>query len=259
MIENQSGSNGSLSGSVSVSGANFTLANDASFNLPPGQSKFFTIRFSPTSSGAASGAIAVTHNANNQSSPASVSLGGNGEDRTNAIGTLILSAWQAFEAKDYNSAETGFDNAINVARRSSRYDSLHAEAESGRGWSKAYKRNFAAAKDDFTKALAHPQRRPRTELNAKAGLALVHHALNEFAAAIQRALEVLGASPSYVFEHDNKVTHQRIRLLLAQSYYTTGDFQKAAAQLDILDPAGAPHSTDPETLLKQIQDLWGKI
>jgi tetratricopeptide (TPR) repeat protein len=218
IIQNQSSSNANLSGNLSVTGTNFSLTStDVSFNLPPGQTRAFTVRFSPASIGTASGAIAVAHNANNQAGPGNVALSGNGEDRLSEIGTQIQSAWQAFEAKDYDSAETRFGNAINLASRSFRYDSLHAEAEGGRGWTRAYKRNFTGAKDDFTKALTHAQRQPRTDLNTKAGLALVYHALNEFPAAIQRALEVLNASQNYIFEHDNKVTHQRVRLVLAQS------------------------------------------
>jgi len=259
VVENLSNSNGSLAGNLSVSGPNFSIAGDATFNVSPGQTKSFVIRFSPTSTGAFSGSIAITHNANNQTSPASITLNGAGDDKAAAIKTLIQSGWQAFAAKDYANAEARFGQAIPLAQLSVIYDSLHAEALSGRGWAKAYRRNFFPAKNDFTESLTHAKRGVRTDLSAKAGLALVHHALNEFAAAIPRALEVVNSSPNYAFEHDAKVTFKRLRLLLAQSYYTLGDFPKAAEQLDILDPPGRPHSTDPVILLQQIQDWWGKI
>jgi hypothetical protein len=48
------------------------------------------------------------------------------------------------------------------------------------------------------------------------------------------------------------VTVKRVRLLLVQSYFANGQFAQAAAQLDMFDPARAPHSAEPPILLGTI-------
>jgi tetratricopeptide (TPR) repeat protein len=179
--------------------------------------------------------------------------------RADSIKTFIKEGWQLFEAGNYEDAENRFNLAVSLARTDSYFDSLLAEAESGRGWTRAYKRDFSLAKNDLLNSIANPEAGPETVLNSNSGLALVHHIFNEFTSAIQKANEVLNKDPDYVFSHDTKVNYKRLHLLLAQSYYSIGDFKKAAEQLDILDPANAPHSTDPAELLKQIQEMWEKI
>ncbi|CUT00498.1 choice-of-anchor D domain-containing protein [Candidatus Kryptobacter tengchongensis] len=259
VIKNGNNSTGRLTGALNVSGNGFSLQGATQFNLSPGESLSVYVRFAPASDGAFAGALSITHNATNLSSPLTIQLNGNGDATINQIVSLIQSGWQSFSNKNYNDAFTKFDQAVSLARTNSRYDSLQAEAECGRGWSRAYNREFQLAKNDLLSALAHQSASQNVTLNSKAGLAFVHHALNEFSSAIQRALEVLNANPNYVFVYDNRVYHKRLRLVLAQSYYTLGDFQNAASQLDIIDPAGAPHSTDPTVLLRQIQEMWSRL
>lgn len=259
IIKNGNNSTGKLTGALNISGAGFSLQGATQFNLSPGESLLVYVRFAPTSDGAFAGALSITHNATNLSSPLTIQLNGNGDATINQIISLIQSGWQSFSGKNYNDAFTKFDQAISLARTSSRYDSLQAEAECGRGWSRAYRREFQLAKNDLLNALAHQSVSQNVSLNSKAGLAFVHHALNEFPSAIQRALEVLNVNSNYVFTYDNRVYYKRLRLVLAQSYYTLGDFQNAARQLDIIDPAGAPHSTDPTILLRQIQEMWVRL
>ncbi len=258
-IKNQSSSTGRLTGTLSVSGTGFSLSSASQFNLAPGESLIAYVRFIPTSEAVYSGTLTINHNATNLSSPSTVQLKGNGDATILQIISLIQSGWQSFSNRDYNDAFNKFDQAVSLARTSSRYDSLQAEAECGRGWARAYNRNFSLAKNDLLASLAHQSIAQRVSLNSKAGLAFVHHALNEYASAIQRALEVLNVNQNYVFEYDQRVYYKRLRLVLAQSYYSLGDFQNAAKQLDIIDPANAPHSTDPVTLLKQIQDMWSRL
>ncbi|MFN3135874.1 MAG: choice-of-anchor D domain-containing protein [Candidatus Kryptonium sp.] len=259
VIKNQSNSAGRLSGAISISGNGFSIQGATQFNLSPGDSLIVYVRFTPTSDGAFSGALSITHNATNLSSPLTVQLLGNGDAMIFQIISLIQSGWQSFSNKDYNGAFTKFDQAVSLSRTSSRYDSLRAEAECGRGWSRAYKREFSLARNDLLNSLAHQSVSQSVSLNSKAGLAFVHHALNEFSSAIQRALEVLNVNPNYVFAYDSRVYYKRLRLVLAQSYYTLGDFKSAAQQLDIIDPAKAPHSTDPTILLRQIQEMWNRL
>lgn len=259
VIKNQNNSAGRLTGTVSVSGNGFSIQGATQFNLSPGDSFTIYVRFTPTADGAFNGTLSITHNATNLSSPLTVQLTGNGDATINQIISLIQSGWQSFSNRNYDDALTKFDQAVSLSRASSRYDSLQAEAECGRGWSRAYRREFSLAKSDLLNSLAHQSVSQSVSLNSKAGLAFVHHASNEFSSAIQRALEVLNVNPNYVFAYDNRVYHKRLRLVLAQSYYTLGDFQSAAQQLDIIDPAGAPHSTDPIILLRQIQDMWSRL
>ncbi len=191
--------------------------------------------------------------------PNEVQLSGSGDETILKIINLIQSGWQLFTARNYDGALVKFDSAVTLARTNTIYDSLQASAECGRGWTRAYRREFSLAKNDLLNSLAHQSTSQSVKLNSKAGLSLVHHALNEFPSAIQRALEVLNDNANYVFEYDNRVYHKRLRLVLAQSYYTLGDFRNAALQLDIIDPAGAPHSSDPIILLRQIQEMWSRL
>jgi len=259
IVKNERNSTGRLNGSVNVSGAGFSVQGSSQFNLAPGESISVVIRFAPTSGSNYSGKVVITHNATNIQSPYEVQLSGSGDETILKIINLIQSGWQLFTARNYDGALVKFDSAVTLARTNTIYDSLQASAECGRGWTRAYRREFSLAKNDLLNSLAHQSISQNVKLNSKAGLSLVHHALNEFSAAIQRALEVLNENANYVFEYDNRVYHKRLRLVLAQSYYTLGDFQNAAKQLDIIDPAGAPHSTDPVVLLKQIQDMWSRL
>ena len=78
------------------------------------------------------------------------------------------------------------------------------------------------------------------------------YSLNDFASAITYSNAVLTDNPSYTFTHDVRVTAKRLRLLLVQSYYANGQFSSAASQMDVIDPARAPHSSDPSILLASI-------
>ncbi len=258
-IKNEQRSSGRLNGSINVSGSGFSVQGVSQFNLAPGESISVVIRFAPTSGTSYSGKVVITHNATNSQSPYEVPLSGNGDEAILKIINLIQSGWQLFTARNYDGALVKFDSAVTLARTNTIYDSLQASAECGRGWTRAYRREFSLAKNDLLNSLAHQSVSQSVKLNSRAGLSLVHHALNEFPSAIQRALEVLNDNPNYVFQYDNRVYHKRLRLVLAQSYYTLGDFQNAARQLDIIDPAGAPHSSDPITLLRQIQDMWSRL
>ncbi len=258
-IKNQSSSTGKFTGTLSVSGNGFSLQSASQFNLAPGESLIVYVRFTPTSESAYTGTLTINHNATNLPSPLTVQLRGNGDGTILQIISLIQSGWQSFSNRNYSDAFNKFDQAISLARTNSRYDSLQAEAECGRGWARAYNRDFSLAKNDLLTSLTHQSVSQRVSLNSKAGLALVHHTLNEYASAIQRALEVLNVNQNYVFEYDQRVYHKRLRLVLAQSYYSVGDFQNAAKQLDIIDPANAPHSTDPIILLQKIQEMWSRL
>jgi len=78
-ITNQSSSAAALTGSVGTLSPPFSVViGGGAFNLNPGQSVTITVQFSPTTAGAASASLFITHNATNQSTPAMVALSGIG-------------------------------------------------------------------------------------------------------------------------------------------------------------------------------------
>lgn len=81
VITNQSGSTANLTGSVNISGADFSiLEGTGSFSLAPNSSRVYTIRFTPTGASARTGTLRITHNATNRSSPLDIGLSGTGID-----------------------------------------------------------------------------------------------------------------------------------------------------------------------------------
>jgi len=161
---------------------------------------------------------------------------------------LVDEGWSAFEAGDFATAEAKFDTAITN-------DGSLVDAYNGRAWSRARKRKYTQARQDFEQALS-------LDIDfqeARAGLALVLHVLNEFQEAIDAAQTVLSAAPDFVFSHDTSVTTASLRIVLAHSYFSLGQYEQAAQQLDILDPVNAPYPTDPAELLRAIMRFMGQI
>jgi hypothetical protein len=115
-----------------------------------------------------------------------------------------------------------------------------------------YKRDLPGAKTDFSSAVVTTGIVASVLNDARAGEAFTLYALNMYSDAALYANAALTDNPAYIFAHDAKVTAKRLRLLLVQSYYANGQFTLAAAQLDIVDPARAPHSADPTVLLGAI-------
>lgn len=160
----------------------------------------------------------------------------------------VQQAWKDFEAGRYESAIAGFTNVFNFNSSAE----IRGEAMSGRGWSYAYQRAFEKAKSDFLFAVGLSGITTNTSHEVRVGHALVLHAVNDFSGAIVLLNGVLTERPTYSFAHDPKVSAKRLRVVLAQSYYATGEFALAAAQLDLFDPSKAPHSSDPPILLQLI-------
>ena len=68
-------------GTISITGTDanmFTIVGEKSFYLPPGASGSFIIRFNPTSSGPKTATLNIPHNADNMSSPKTISITGSG-------------------------------------------------------------------------------------------------------------------------------------------------------------------------------------
>ena len=89
-ISNSSSSTANLIGNVAISGSGFSIVSGSgSFSLSPDQSKTITVRFAPTSATSYSGSVSITHDATNQSSPATVSLSGTGQNVTLCTPILV--------------------------------------------------------------------------------------------------------------------------------------------------------------------------
>ncbi|MCX6135067.1 MAG: hypothetical protein NTU47_14735 [Ignavibacteriales bacterium] len=160
----------------------------------------------------------------------------------------LAQGWQQFEAQRYDSAASSFTSAYAAAST----PAIRGEALEGRGWSSMYKRDLPNAKSDFFAAIATSGIAANVLNDARVGLSFTLYALNMFPDAVLYANSALTENPAYGFLHDGKVTTRRLRLLLVQSYYANGQFVPAAAQLDIVDAARAPHSADPAILLGNI-------
>lgn len=168
---------------------------------------------------------------------------------------LLALGWKDFEEKRYDSALVNFTEAYNKSTTAA----IRAESLCGRAWANSYKRDFAKAKSDFAFALGVSGITTDVDLDVRVGHAFVAHAQNDFISAISFAHAVLTQRPAYLFSHDARVTAKRIRMLLIQCYYADGQFIQAAAQMDLLDPANAPHGIDPVILLRKILAARGSL
>ena len=93
-IKNASTSIGPLTGNVGALLPPFSvLSGGGAFTLTPGQSTSVLVRFSPSAVGLSSGTLAITHNANNQTSPTNVHLSGTGVGAPVPIADLVLSSF----------------------------------------------------------------------------------------------------------------------------------------------------------------------
>ena len=79
VTHNGSADSGTISGTVTVDGGDFTIDTD-SVSLEPGVSQDVTVTFAPNSTGAQSGTLEIVHDGDN--SPVTVALSGEGDDGT---------------------------------------------------------------------------------------------------------------------------------------------------------------------------------
>ena len=182
-------------------------------------------------------------------------------DKTTDIISAISDGWDAFENSDYSGSTPQFQIAINFANTHESYDSLNAEATVGRGWASSFERNYYGGYYDFSTLLDkfNASVSDNTRLDALAGKAIAGRLVNEYGNAIDAAIDLLSRKADYQFSHKTSVDYKDVRMSLIQSYYNTGMFMEAATQMDLLDPANAPHPTDPSLLLAAIQALSGSL
>lgn len=156
--------------------------------------------------------------------------------------------WTKFENGKYDSAIEKFQQALTIAGE-------NAEAYSGLGWSYARLGLYEIARTEYLNGLAVDDTDPEIILDLQAGLTFLYAVLEQHALSVEMGETVLDEDPDYRFEHDARITAYDVRLQLAHVYFILGSFQECAAHLDILDPAGAPHSADPTALFAALSQL----
>jgi len=162
------------------------------------------------------------------------------------VSPLVEEGWQLYETGDFDGARTQFDLAIAA-------DPASPAAHAGRGYALARLRHYAAAAEALARALDFAP----AGADPLAGLALVEAARNAYPAVVDPATRLLLVAPGYQHARDPRIDARAVRLVRAQAYYHAGEFALAAADLDVLDPANAPHSFDPQALLAALAAASG--
>jgi tetratricopeptide (TPR) repeat protein len=161
---------------------------------------------------------------------------------------VAADGWKLYESKNMEDSlklsETKFQKAVSV-------DPNYTDGYVGLGWTYGKMSNLKDSIDNFMIALSkEPQ-----NLDALAGIAIAYLANDQYDQAIDSANKVLTNNPGYIFSHGN-ITSKHIHIILAESYYYTGDFVNTQKQIDILNPVNGldPTSKDyAEKLLKELE------
>ena len=259
-ITNDANSGFDLEIDFSISSIEFSFVDGIiSHVIQPGQSQAISIRYAPTNE-SVSKQLIINHNSTVKSNPMKVTLSGM-MDKTNDIISSISEGWSSFESGNYSKSLLKFQQAINFALAHKSYDKLNAEATTGRGWVFTFEREYTNGQNDFKTALDkfNTSISEETRLDALAGLTITGKLVGNYPIAITAAIDLLTRKANYQFSHKTSIDYKDIRMALIQSYYNTGMFTEAATEMDLLDPANAPHSTDPSLLLASIQALSGSL
>ena len=260
LIQNSQSSGFPLSIVVSEPGGDFSIVdNQTNYSIDIGKVLTLKVRYSPVLL-ASESTLNFTHNSSVNSSPTVINLTGV-MDKTDDINQSISSGWSKFSTGSYAGGMDEFQNAMAYVTLSALYDSLHSKVLVGRGWSYAFMRNYDEAYEDFLKVYNDYAGHTTSQamFNVYAGLAIVGNLNGLYKDVITHATSILTGDADYIFEHKTTIDHKDVRMARAQAYYNTGDFVKAAADLDVLAPTNAPHATDPVTLLAALQALSGSI
>jgi tetratricopeptide (TPR) repeat protein len=118
-----------------------------------------------------------------------------------------------FDAGNYSGAGADFNAALGL-------DPEYYEAYFWLGWAELLQNNAGLAEHAFVSYLAEKA----GSNDAMAGLALAYHAQDKFEEAIAEAEEVLGVDPTWNFSRVSGIDYLDLALVLAHSYYETGEF-----------------------------------
>ncbi|MDC0234868.1 choice-of-anchor D domain-containing protein [Candidatus Marinimicrobia bacterium] len=260
VIQNSSTSGFPLNITISKTTGDFFIAdNQTDYTIDIGSSLTLKVTYSPISL-ISNGSLEFTHNSSVNSSPTTINLKGI-MDKSDDINSSILSGWTKFETGNYSGGMDDFQNVMTYVTMSSLYDSLHSKVLVGRGWSYAFMRNYNEGYDDLLKVYndyaGHTTSQAMFDIYA--GLAVIGNLSGFYSDVITYASALLTGDSDYVFSHKTTIDHKDIRMTRVQAYYNTGEFVKAAGDMDVLDSANAPHSTNAKTLLAAIQALSGTL
>lgn len=175
--------------------------------------------------------------------------------------SLTMLGWESFELQDYAAAISYFTQAKSIAD--------YTDAYNGLGWGYIRVDSIQNALLNFNSSITLDS----LNIDAYAGRSSVNLYLNRYTSAINDANNVISYDEFYVFSHDTTISYKDIRLILAQSYFYTQQYERAQEQVDIIYPENGLNPNDPstwvvngitystyhETLINMIQYLWGKV
>jgi len=162
----------------------------------------------------------------------------------------VSEGWEEYVAGNYEDAVAKFQEARGK-------DPDNAEAYNGIGWAQAKLGRIKDSIDSFEVAVA----KNPSSADAHAGSAGAYLANGDYEKAIASAKLVLSLDPKYSSHHDDLKAND-IRVLLAECYYNTGDYDAAKNQIDLLNYGKALDPNSPaylSDLLYAIEELAGKI
>jgi hypothetical protein len=150
--------------------------------------------------------------------------------------SYVVAGWRLFGSEAYTEALTQFEQALVL-------NSGYAPGYIGRGWCLLRLGSVSGAREDFDAGLAIDA----TLLEGYVGRSVVLVGLQEYTGAIADGEVVLAADPEYVFAYDGRINHELVRLVLAQAYYATQQYEQAQAQCDVLAPNNGLDPVLPES------------
>ncbi|MDI6792533.1 MAG: tetratricopeptide repeat protein [bacterium] len=159
--------------------------------------------------------------------------------------------WDAYQEGDYERALEAFNQAVDK-------DSACTEAYNGLGWANAKSNGLSAAVTNFNQCLSLYSQ----DMEAKAGLAFVYNAQNQYKDSADKAEEVLEASPDWSFPYDSTLDSGDLHLLLAQNYYALAEFENSLAEVKLLNSDFTADVSAPEgkaALAAEIERLKDEV
>ena len=152
-----------------------------------------------------------------------------------SVAYLVEQGWSCYEDGSYHEAVDHFRAAL------ARDDGLVA-SYNGLGWSYASSvvDSLERARESFDQALIL-----QADLwDGYAGRGCVHLALKAYDEAVSDLLTVLDNDPDYAFLHNPLVTHEDLRLALAECYFYKNRYASAQEQVDALAPENGLNPAD---------------
>ncbi len=140
--------------------------------------------------------------------------------------TVVAEGWLEFGAGHYDNAVIAFDRAAEI-------DPTLSPAYLGLGWSYAVMDQMEISLPNIELAIEKNSESP----DGYAAKAFVLLAQDEYEAAVEAAGEAIASGgEEYIFSQIPDVQTRNLRLLIAESYYATGQYTDAQIQVDILNP-----------------------